>query len=129
MDDEVGVRILHRATEIDEQHQFLGTGHLHTLAVLRDGKTLDVLERQIWLPVRCDAAVEQRHDRRMGEPRQDLTFQPEALQHLGRTDSRPHQFDGHPLFKFVVGPLGEVDIAHSTGADSSLQPVGAGHGP
>jgi len=82
VDDEVGVRVLHHAAEIGEEPQPVGPGHLRSLTVFRNGKTLDILKHQVWLSIRGDTAIQQRHDRRMGEPRQDITLQPKTLEHL-----------------------------------------------
>src|SRR5205085_1967968 len=74
MDDEVLMRVVHRAADHAKQLQALGGCKFARLAVLVYGLALDVFHDEVWQAVGGRAAVEQAGDVRMIEAGKDLAF-------------------------------------------------------
>ncbi len=72
--------------------------------------------------LRRGAGVEHLRDRRMGHDRERLPLGLESRDDLGGVHSRLDHFD-RDMALDRAGLLGEPDLAHSTGADRSNEPI------
>src|SRR5690606_18439395 len=124
MDDEVAVRVLDGVANPAEQLDAPPHRNSHALAVRRDGFPVDVLHREVGTAVDVRAAVEEARDEGMFEPREDLTFAPEAREHRGIARAGPHDLQGDTLLELAVGALRLVDDAHAAAPDLADDPVG-----
>ncbi|MDZ7778443.1 MAG: hypothetical protein U5R14_00710 [Gemmatimonadota bacterium] len=95
------------------------------VAVLRDGRTVDVLHHEVWLTVWGGAAVEQAPDVGVEQGRQDLPVGTEPCQKIFGVQPLPDDFHGHLLTPSTVRALAEIDRRHAAPGDAPDQPVGA----
>ncbi len=119
MDDEIGVRELHRPAKLDEELRPAARRGRGLGAKLGDRPAVDIAQRQIGPPVVGRAGVEERHDRRVLETGEEIALEPEAGDEIGRGDPRPQKLDRHLLGEGAVGALGEIDLAHAPAGEKT----------
>lgn len=83
MDDALLMGVLNRVQDVDAQQDSRTDIQASLVAERGDLRTLDALHREVGLPVRRDARVKDRRDRRVVHPRQGLALHGESLQQLG----------------------------------------------
>src|SRR4029079_13397257 len=114
VDDEVLVRRVDGAADVDEQAQSRCDVEPVAIAVGSDRQTVDVLHHQIWkLPFRR-AAVEQLRDVRMTQRGEDLPLSDEAPVELLGVGAVAQELDRDLAAVLAVDALGEVYDAHAT---------------
>src|SRR5262245_31803480 len=82
MDDQMAVRVLHGAEDLQKQHQTLAHGEPVHVAILVDRDAVDVLENQKRLPGSGYIGVVEPRDVRMLEACEDVALAKQALGEL-----------------------------------------------
>ena len=123
MDHQVGVRVGHRITDLQEQlHSLPESGAVRT-APGDEFLALYVFHGHPRPPLRGHTAVVQARNPGMLQRGEDAAFALEALEGCRRP--REHDLQGHPLREVALLALGEPDLAHAPGAQPAHQPEGA----
>jgi len=122
MDDAMLMRILHGGAGIAQQRHARMQRKAVISSVFRDRPALDEFHHQVGTIVRGHAGVEQTHDVRMREARQNLAFGAEAPQHIRAMHRRVHDLGSHLLGEIAVDPLGQIHHAHAAASDWPRQP-------
>ena len=89
----------------------------------RDGTSVDVLQRQIGLPVRADAGVEQARDVRMLEAGEDVPLAGEPDGEVPPEPAHQRQLERDLPGERAVVSLGEPHVRHAAGADRPQETV------
>ncbi len=125
MDDQIAVRVGHRAAHDLEHAQPIGERQLVPVAVAVDGLALDELHHDVGGAVAGRAAVQEPGDVRMLEAGEDLALPSEVADRVvaGATDG--NDLDGDPLAVLIVGTRGQIDDAHPAVTELAEHAVGA----
>ena len=117
MDDEIAVRELHRAADLQKQAEPVVDGERRVLAVVVDAPTVDVFHDEIGQSLFGCAAIEEPRDQRMFELGEDLPLAAKAPQQIFVAERRRDDFDRHLLVEGVIGAGGEIDRAHAAASN------------
>ena len=126
MDDELGVRELHRFHRLHEQAKPLANAEQALVAAFDQLRTCDVFHREIRLTGFADTCVVQPRDVGMRERGQDVALAYEALDLHARPGQR--QLESYLALELAVAALGEPHAAHAADADLADQAVRADFG-
>ena len=125
MHDQVGMRVGHGRQHVEEQANALLDAQARFVAVGVEVPALDELEHQVGLARVGHAGVDQPGDVRMGEPREDGAFAPEALFTAAADQRGVQQLDRDLALEAAVAARGQPHAAHAAVADRRFQRVGA----
>ena len=125
MDDQIPVRVGHRAAHDQEHAQPIGERQLVPVAVAVDGLALDELHHDVGRAVVGRAAVEEPRDVRMLEAGEDLPLPPEVADRVVAGAADRDDLDRDPLAVLIVGARGQIDDAHPAVAELAEHAVGA----
>src|SRR5690349_20725990 len=125
MDDEVLVRRIHGATDVDEQSETRRDVEAVTVAVRRDRQTIDVLHHEIGELSVGRAAVEQLCNVRMAQRGEDLPLGDEAAVQLLGVWAVTQQLDRDLATELAVVALGEIDHAHAAATELAYDAIRA----
>ena len=129
MDHAVLVGVVHRGADVSEQAEACGETELPAGDVAGDGLAVHELHGQPRLAGRQGAAIEQAHDVRMLQARQDRALRAKATSGVAVEERDARQLDRGLLGETPVRPLGAVDDAHAPLADDLDQAPGADRRP
>ena len=121
VNDQLGVRELHRFHRLHEQAQPLADAEQALVAAVDQLRAGDVLHREIRLAGFADAGVVQSRDVGMRERREDVALAQEALDLHARSGQR--QLERDFALELAVAALGEPHAAHAADADLADQPI------
>ena len=82
MDDEVGVRVVDGVANLPEQREPRAQVEALLAAIRRDRRALDELHHEVGFAARRHAAVDERHDIRMSQRRENLALGAEAARRV-----------------------------------------------
>ena len=85
----------------------------------------DVFEREVGLPVGCDAGVDQARDVRVRQPGEDAAFALEACAAGEADEGQVEQLDGDAAAVAAVAAAGAPDAAHAALAEHRLERIRA----
>ena len=125
VDDEVGMRELHRVHHLQQQLHALAGTELAGGAVRGDGLAFDVFQRQVGLPVVGLPGVVQPRDVRVHERTQDVALARKTLHQHAALQAQHRQLQRHRALEHAVGALGQPDLAHAALAEHAEQAVRA----
>src|SRR5580704_4481961 len=108
------MRIVDRLADLQKDAQAGVHCKLPLLAIAVDGFPVDVLCDQERITARGNSAVEEAGNVVVVQRRQKLALRFEAAEKLAVGKITGHDFQGDGLFELAVGPLGEIDGAHSS---------------
>ena len=117
---QVLVRVLHRGADLAEEVDPGVEPQAVPVAVLVDGRALDVLHDQVRPAVVGRAAVQQARDAGVVEGGQDLAFGAEPGREVGAVRPVAQDLEGDLLLVGVVGAHREVHGAHAAFAEPGL---------
>src|SRR6185369_4728591 len=123
MHDELAVRVRDRVGDLEEQAQPLPQAETVRRAVLVDRSSLDVLEREIRLPLRGDTGIVEPSDVRMRERGENLALASEALGETPVPRGEMRQLQRDRSIENSVGALRQPDGAHAAAAELAYQPI------
>src|SRR5262245_18256855 len=106
------MRMLDPAADREEQRQSLLDGHSFVIAILNDGRAVDVLHDEVRAAFGRGARVEDPCDIRMIHHGQRLAFAGEASEYLTDVHYELHDFEGY-LAANGFALLGQVHRAHA----------------
>ena len=111
MDHIFPVRMVDRTADREEQDEPVPGGHPFAIAILGDGRALDVLHDEVRSPCGRRAGVEDLGDVRVVHHRKGLALVGEAGEHPCGVHPELHDFERHaPANGFTL--LGEINGAH-----------------
>jgi hypothetical protein len=113
VDDEVGVRELHRGQDLGEELDPSPQVHPVLVAPDRDGTSVHVFHREVWQPVRADAGVVEARDVGMLEAGEDVPLTGEADGEVPSEPAHQGQLEGDLPGERAVVPLGEPHVRHA----------------
>src|SRR4051812_2438856 len=113
MDHQVLVCVMNRCADLLYQTNALLECELTAIAVSIDGFAFDVLHDQKRRAIGCPSAVEKASDVWMLQIGEDLSLLSQPALNLSREQTGPHDLDRDLLSIFIVGSLGEINIAHA----------------
>ena len=127
MHDELGVRMLHRLGDPDQQLDPRGDRRAGSGQMLVQRAADHVFEHQKGLVV-CHAGIQQLGDARVVQPRQRRAFAGEAGRKLGSLHVSAKQLDCGPRVVQAIRAARQPHLAHAAFTDFCFQPPGA-HAP
>src|ERR1700728_3901917 len=125
MHNQLLVRVADRFANLEEQDQSVVSRKPATVAPGVDALTLHVLHHQIRSSVGCEPAVEEPRYIRMLELGKNLPLAPEPLVERRRPQDPGGHFHGYSMAQLAILARGEINRAHSAGAQKFARLVGA----
>src|SRR5258707_9406512 len=113
VDNQVSVRILHRAADFGKQLEPARNGETVRVAIAVDALAIDVLHHKVGQAFFGCSAIQQRGDVRMYERGENLPLVPKAGDDEFRVHPALDDLDRYLLAVRLVHPFGEVHRAHS----------------
>lgn len=111
------MHVLNGGADLAEQPHTIAKGKLPLCAVLVNTRALDEIHREKRQAVVSNSPIQELCDVRVIERCQNLALVTKPFQELSSSDSRLDYFDRNTLSERVIIPYGEIDSAHTTGAD------------
>ena len=117
------MRVLHRIADLDQKADARADVEPALVAPAIDRIAFDKLHREIRRIVFGDAAVVQRRDVRMREPRERVALAQEPPQQLGTAELAADQLQRHLRDELSIGTFGEEHATHAARADFAQQTI------
>src|SRR5215469_2065703 len=119
------MRMCNRGQNIEKQSHASFDTQLALLAILVDGKAVDIFENEIGLAMRCNARIQQFGNMRMAQPAENAALALKALFGCRAGQRDIHKLDRSLSFESPIAALGEPHRSHAPLADLRHQGVGA----
>ena len=126
MHDQLRMRVGNRIGNLDQHGDARAGIERGAARVLGDRHTIDHIHDVERPSIRGHAAIQQAHDMRMLQPREDASLLQETAQDRVRVHAAFEHFHRHLLLVGAIGALGQPDHAHAAFAKQPQQSIRAG---
>ena len=125
MDNEVGVRELHRVEHLPKQRETGGDIEPFCVAIGGERLPVDKFHRQIRQAIVGDASVVEPRDVRMFKPRKNVAFTREADGKVAAQSADAGNFKRDIAHERTIRTRREPHVGHTAGPQFACKPIGA----